>query len=116
MAATTTKVTTPIFTLSSYSTTPLTRLPALYSNVTSRKHSDPASYHSAVDWWRRVLEEYVFSGLQDRLLPETWRGSSLILRAWPGLLDVFRVEGAGKPLALGSIIVSVSFLDWSQKY
>lgn len=110
MAATTRAPPSILFSLSSYAATPFTRLPALYSNILSRKHSDPASYHSAIAWWRRVLEEYVSSGLQDRVLPVAWRGTSiLVLRAWQGLPDVFRIEGAGKPLALDAVIVSVSY-------
>ena len=110
MAATTRAPPSILFSLSLYATTPFTRLPALYSNILSRKHSDPASYHSAIAWWRRVLEEYVSSGLQDRVLPVAWRGTSiLVLRVWQGLPDMFRIEGAGKPLALDAVIVSVSY-------
>ena len=39
-----------------------------------------------------------------------WHGTGiLVLRAWQGLPDVFRIEGVGKPLALDAVIVSVSY-------
>ena len=88
-----------------YATATPSRLQALYSNISRQKHSNPTSYYANVQWWQRVLEEYVASGLQEEL-PEA-RGSRLVLNAGLPLMEKFRVEGVGKPLAFSAVIVSI---------
>jgi charged multivesicular body protein 7 len=91
--------------LSSYANTPPNRLQSLYSDISRQKHSNPAFYGASVEWWRRVLEEVVSSGMQGRLCPSD--GSKLVLMANRSLLDMFRVEGVGKPLGLAAVVVSI---------
>lgn len=84
-----------------YDSTPSSRLQALYSDISRQKHSNPTSYHSNIQWWRRALESIVSSGLQ----PDA---SRLVLHGNRNLLDTLRVQGAGKPLALGAVIVRLN--------
>ena len=82
-----------------YVTTSPSRLQALYSDISRQKHSNPTSYHANVEWWHKVLQLFVSSGLQRE------SRSRLVLNAGRNLIDQFRLERAGKPLALGAVVV-----------
>jgi charged multivesicular body protein 7 len=100
----------PIRSLAPYATTSRSRLQALYSDISRQKHSNPTAYHANVHWWQPVLQEYVASGMQDTLLHSSGRGGSrLVLSAGRRLMEDLRVEGVGKPLGIGAVIVSTSF-------
>ena len=90
---------TQLSTLPSYTGTSTSRLQALYSDFSRQKQSNPASYQSNLDWWRRTLEAVVARGWQ----PDCKH--RLVLNATPLLPDAFRYEGVGKPLSLGTVIV-----------
>ncbi|GLB34835.1 putative snf7 [Lyophyllum shimeji] len=90
-----------ILALPPYATTSPSRLQALYSDISRQKHSNPTSYHSNVEWWRKALEVIVSSGLQ------TDGSSRLVLRADARLMERVRVQGVGKPLALGAVITEL---------
>ncbi|KAJ6597081.1 Snf7-domain-containing protein [Mycena vulgaris] len=83
-----------------YATTPTSRLQSIYSDISLQKHSNPASYHANIEWWRKALEAVVRSGIQQH-------GSNLVLNAAPSLMDLLRVSGAGKPLALPAVIAEL---------
>jgi len=93
-----------ILTLPPFINTPKSRLQSLYSDISRQKHSNPTLYHAAVEWWRRVLEGIVSSGLQERV--GNREPSVLVLAANRGLIDALRVEGVGKPLGLIAVVVS----------
>ncbi|KAG6867035.1 hypothetical protein C0991_003953 [Blastosporella zonata] len=84
-----------------YATASTSRLQALYSDISRQKHSNPTSYPSNVEWWRQVLELVVSSGLQ------TDTGSRLALTCGQRLIERVRVEGVGKPLALGAVVAEL---------
>ncbi|KAJ6623494.1 Snf7-domain-containing protein [Mycena sp. CBHHK59/15] len=88
-----------------YATTSPSRLQSIYSDISRQKHSNPASYHSNIEWWRKALEVLVRSGIQHD-------GSRLVLSAGPSLMDLLRVSGVGKPLALATVIADLR----TQKY
>jgi|ERR1700722_16027050 len=98
-----------ILALSPYATTPTSRLPSLYSDISRQKQSNPTLYHATVDWWRRVLEEIVSSGMQEHSGHHS--GSKLVLTANRGLVDMVRIEGVGKPLGLLAVVVSLISLQ-----
>jgi charged multivesicular body protein 7 len=77
------------------------RLQALYSDISRQKHSNQASFHSNVEWWRNTLVEVITTNA----LPDT--RNRLVLSANRSLVDSFRYEGVGKPLSLGCVIVRV---------
>jgi len=82
-----------------YENTSPSRLQALYSDISRQKHSNPTSYHANIEWWRKALQLLVSSGLQQE------SGSRLVLNAGRSLIEQVRLEGVGKPLALGAVIV-----------
>jgi charged multivesicular body protein 7 len=98
-----------ILALPPYATTPTSRLQSLYSDISRQKHSNPTLYHATVEWWHRVLEEIVSSGMQEH--SGNRNGSKLILTANRGLVDQVRVDGVGKPLGLVAVVVSLSSLS-----
>ena len=93
--------------ISTYKEITPTRLKFLYSDFSGQKHSNPSSFASNVEWWRRTLEAVVVNGWQSRLSPESTVPDRLVLHApGPLLADELRMEGAGKPLGLATVIVS----------
>ncbi|KAG5647289.1 hypothetical protein DXG03_000826 [Asterophora parasitica] len=93
---------TPILSLPPYTTPSTARLHALYSDISRQKHSNPTSYSSNIEWWRQTLELLVSSGQQQQNpSPDT----RLVLHAGARLMDRVRVDGVGKPLALGAVVV-----------
>ncbi|KAF8077814.1 hypothetical protein FPV67DRAFT_1463120 [Lyophyllum atratum] len=90
-----------ILALPPYATTSPSRLQALYSDISRQKHSNPTSYQSNIEWWRKALQVIVSSGLQ------TDSSSRLTLRADARLMERVRVEGVGKPLALGAVVAEL---------
>lgn len=99
----------PLKTLPTYLNTSQSRLQALYSDVSRQRHSNPSSYHSHVEWWRKTLETLVSRGLQTQPhleSSEEQESNKLILRAGRGLVEELRFPGVGKPLGLGAVIVS----------
>lgn len=92
-------------TLPTYQMISTSRLKSLYSDFLRQKHSNPTSYSSNVEWWRRTLEAALLSGWQshpssnpDRLSLHV-NGSSFA--------EEFRFEGIGKPLSLAGVIAEL---------
>lgn len=100
--------------LPTYSETSKSRLQALYSDISRQKHSNPASFHANVDWWKRTLQALVVRGWQAHAT-EARETNKLVLSASRELAERFRFEGVGKPLGLGAIIVSIDRLLCSGK-
>lgn len=91
-----------------YQGTSKPRLHALYADIARQKHSNPTAFQSNVEWWRNTLQELVVRGWQSR--SSTAHLDRLILHVDPSLPETLRYEGVGKPLGLGTVIVSVLFL------
>ncbi|KIP08752.1 hypothetical protein PHLGIDRAFT_29423 [Phlebiopsis gigantea 11061_1 CR5-6] len=93
--------------LPTYQTTTPSRLKFLYSDFSGQKHSNPSSFATNVDWWRRTLEAVVGNGWQRPSVIESNIPDRLVLHApGPLLAEEFRMEGAGKPLGLATVVVS----------
>jgi charged multivesicular body protein 7 len=97
--------------LSPFSATSRTRLQALYSDIARQRHSSPDAYHANVEWWSRAIESLVESGTQGlssgkgKEVDNRTR-NKLVLGAGRELVEGLRVEGVGKPLGLGAVVVS----------
>ncbi|KAH8989182.1 Snf7-domain-containing protein [Lactarius hatsudake] len=87
--------------LPSYDGLSKSRIQSLYSDISRQKHSNPTAYSSNITWWRSTLEALVSLGYQ----PNTT--DTLILHVDQRLLESLRYGGAGKPLCLGTVIVSL---------
>ncbi|KAJ7120503.1 Snf7-domain-containing protein [Mycena crocata] len=96
----TSKTSPALLALYPYATTSPSRLQSIYSDISRQKHSNPASYHANIEWWRKALEAIVRSGIQQN-------GSNLVLSAGLGLMDLLRVSGVGKPLALAAVVAEL---------
>lgn len=97
---------TPMLSIPPYSTTSTPRLQALYSDFSRQRQSNPASYHSNLEWWHKGLEVIVSSGLQTQhTAEETSKSDRLVLHAGRELLELVKLPKVGKPLALGAVIV-----------
>ncbi|KAK7693476.1 hypothetical protein QCA50_003044 [Cerrena zonata] len=95
-----------LFTLATYKSTSNARLKSLYSDFLRQKHSNPTSYASNLEWWRQTIESVVANGSQstDSASPDR-----LVLHAdRTTLLDLFKVEGVGKPLSLSGVIADLT--------
>lgn len=90
-----------LLTLPTFSAASNFRLQSLYSDFSRQKHSNPTSFHANVEWWRETLEHFVSDGLQRQ------NTSKLVLNAGQSLVNNLRVEGTGKPIGLGAVIVGV---------
>lgn len=94
--------------LETYKGTSPTRLKFLYSDFTRQKHSNPESFASSVEWWKRTLETIVLNGWQAGATSASTSAADRLVFHAPGpiIMDNFRMEGVGKPLALTTVIVS----------
>jgi charged multivesicular body protein 7 len=83
------------------------RLKFLYSDFSRQKQSNPASFSSNVEWWRRTLETLVLKGWLSQNPTAQANPDRLVFHAiGPQVTEQFRVEGVGKPLGLSAVIVS----------
>ena len=100
-------ISAPMLSVPPYSTTSTPRLQALYSDFSRQKQSNPTSYQSNIEWWRKGLEIIVSSGLQttQHTVEETSKSDRLVLHAGRELLELVKLPKVGKPLALGAVIV-----------
>lgn len=122
--------TTPITSLSPFSSTSTPRLQALYSDFSRQKTSNPTSYHANVDWWRKALESVVGSGMQNDIhengpqtpirivkkkddnsssssVPTSSSSDRLVLHAGRDIMERVKIPKVGKPLSLGAVLVRV---------
>jgi hypothetical protein len=97
-----------------FSTTSIARLQALYSDFSRQKQSNATSYHANVEWWRKALEALVSSGKQDYQSHLQFdedaensvaKNDRLVLHAGRELIERLKIPKAGKPLALGAVLV-----------
>ncbi|KAF8163455.1 Snf7-domain-containing protein [Crassisporium funariophilum] len=101
----TTASSSPLTSIAPFSTTSTPRLQALYSDFSRQKHSNPTSYHSNIEWWRKALQGIVSNGLQQQTHEDdTPSGDRLVLHAGRELLDLVKIPKVGKPLALGAVL------------
>ncbi|KAG9226159.1 hypothetical protein CCMSSC00406_0005070 [Pleurotus cornucopiae] len=97
----------PLAALPPFSSTSRSRLQALYSDISRQKTSNPTSYHANVEWWRNALEALVSCPPPSSPILGKKGGAGkgkLVLSADQRLVDSLRIEGVGKPLALGAVI------------
>lgn len=93
--------------LPSYASVSPSRLKSLYSDFTYQKQSNPTSYTSNVEWWHKTLEATLLRGWLSESHGSAATPDRLVLHATGvALADRFRVEGAGKPLSIPTVIVS----------
>ena len=86
--------------LPSYNGLSNSRIQSLYSDISRQKHSNPTTYNANITWWHSTLEAIASRGW----LPNT--PDRLILRVEQSLLETLKYERVGKPLCLGTVIVS----------
>lgn len=91
-----------------YASTSPGRLKSLYSEFAPQKHSNPSSYTSNIEWWRRTLEAVTLHGWQPLHHAPSSVQDRLVLNAEEGVTfsERFRYEGVGRPLSLATVIVS----------
>ncbi|TCD63618.1 hypothetical protein EIP91_005169 [Steccherinum ochraceum] len=95
--------------LPSYQSVSSQRLKSLYSDFLQQKHSNPTSFASNLEWWRRTLENVVLKGWQLPSDAESTSTDRLILHAnGPSFSEEFRYEGVGRPLSLAGIIAELT--------
>ncbi|KAH8116804.1 Snf7-domain-containing protein [Phellopilus nigrolimitatus] len=87
--------------ITTYSSVSKSRLKSIYSDFSRQKASNPASFNSNVEWWRKTLGAFVGQGLQGDA------SDSLVLRASSQLAESLRYEGVGKPLGLAAVITEL---------
>ncbi|KAI0670392.1 Snf7-domain-containing protein [Trametes maxima] len=92
-------------TLPTYASSSTARLKSLYSDFTHQKHSNPTSYASNVDWWRRTLEGALLRGWLSDSHNTSAASDRIVLHATGvAFAEHFRVEGVGKPLSIPTVI------------
>ncbi|THH10698.1 hypothetical protein EW145_g1134 [Phellinidium pouzarii] len=101
MALPTSKSNSRLSVIPTFSSLSTSRLKSIYSDLSRQKASNPASFHSNVDWWKRTLGAFVLLGLQSD------SKNSLILHASPELSESLRYDGVGKPLGLAAVITEL---------
>ncbi|KAH9854222.1 hypothetical protein C2E23DRAFT_754053 [Lenzites betulinus] len=102
-------------TLPTYASSSTSRLKSLYADFTYQKQSNPTSYASNVEWWRRTLEDALLRGWLSESHSANATPDRIVLHA-PGVAFVehFRVEGVGKPLSIPTVIVSAPLAPWHE--
>lgn len=103
---------------------PSSPLPSLYSDLSRQKRSNPSGYRANVEWWKIILTRVVANGIQsnptltskDRQSTsgsenENVNGSSgtsdrLVLHVDESMRQNWTVDQVGRPLGLGTVIVS----------
>ncbi|OJT06215.1 hypothetical protein TRAPUB_2937 [Trametes pubescens] len=102
----------PLSTLPTYASSSTSRLKSLYSDFTYQKQSNPTSYASNVDWWRRTLESMLLRGWLSDTHNANATPDRIVLHATGvAFTEHFRIEGVGKPL---SLIPLADFLNASR--
>ncbi|EST04704.1 Snf7 [Kalmanozyma brasiliensis GHG001] len=92
-------------------------LPALYSDLSRQRKSNPAGYRASVEWWKGILLDVTFAGVQfDRDPPSS---TSISASGMGEVVDrtTFRLDestkarwtipGVGRPLGLGTVIADL---------
>lgn len=86
--------------LPEYASTP--RIQSLYSDLGRQKVSNPSGYIANLSWWRSTLVAIVEKRLQ------TKKEDALVLHVDQELSDALRLEKAGRPAGLGTVIVRLA--------
>ncbi|EIW60360.1 uncharacterized protein TRAVEDRAFT_145680 [Trametes versicolor FP-101664 SS1] len=102
----------PLSTLPTYASSSTSRLKSLYSDFTYQKQSNPTSYASNVEWWRRTLEDMLLRGWLSDTHNANATPDRIVLHATGvAFTEHFRFEGVGKPLSIPTVIVSQGRAD-----
>ncbi|KAL1947890.1 hypothetical protein VTO73DRAFT_13614 [Trametes versicolor] len=95
----------PLSTLPTYASSSTSRLKSLYSDFTYQKQSNPTSYASNVEWWRRTLEDMLLRGWLSDTHNANATPDRIVLHATGvAFTEHFRLEGVGKPLSIPTVI------------
>lgn len=91
-------------------------LPALYSDLSRQRKSNPAGYRASVEWWKDILLDVTFAGVQfDRDAPSTADSASskgeavdrTIFRLDESTKARWTIPSVGRPLGLGTVIADL---------
>ncbi|THH33948.1 hypothetical protein EUX98_g205 [Antrodiella citrinella] len=94
--------------LPTYQSVSTSRLKALYSDFHQQKHSNPTSFASNLEWWRRTLQTTVVKGWQSPSDTEIEAVDRLVLHVTgSSFAEELRYEGVGRPLGLAGIIAEL---------
>lgn len=74
-------------------------LPALYSDLSRQRKSNPSGFRASIDFWHHLLSDLAFQGL---LSPD-----HTTLRLDETLKSHFTVDGVGRPLGLGTVVAEL---------
>ena len=85
---------------------PSSPLPALYSDLSRQRKSNPAGYRASVEWWKSILLDVTFSGSQLDHNPTSADGppDRTIFTLNEGTKAAWTVDGVGRPLGLGTVV------------
>jgi charged multivesicular body protein 7 len=91
------------------------RMSALYADLSVRKSSDRLAFEAALEWWRHLLSDFCMSGVQSSVSahnqqqPTALRKEKdrLTLRCDQRLLDDLTLEDVGRPIGIGTVLVSL---------
>ena len=99
----------PSFQDASSSSSPL---PSLYADLSRQKRSNAAGYRANVEWWQRILTEVVWQGAQSTSTSTSGGGGvgesdRLVLHLDEAFKAGWTLEAVGRPLGLGTVVVSI---------
>lgn len=103
---------------------PSSPLPALYADLSRQRKSNPAGYRASIEWWRDILLDVTFTGLQfdhdppppppsstTEVVESASTSTSLVDRTVfkldEGTKARWTVSGVGRPLGLGTVIADL---------
>lgn len=87
-------------------------LPSLYSDLSRQRKSNPAGYAASVEWWKSILQDVTFRGVQFDHNPAPSTSSAglvetvdrTIFKLDESTKSRWTVDGVGRPLGLGTVI------------
>lgn len=77
-------------------------LPALYSDLSRQRKSNPAGYRASVEWWKDILLDVTFCGLQSDTSDTV--PDRTIFRLDESTKARWTIPTVGRPLGLGTVI------------
>ncbi|CBQ72618.1 conserved hypothetical protein [Sporisorium reilianum SRZ2] len=101
---------------------PSSPLPALYADLSRQRKSNPAGYRASVEWWKDVLLDVTFAGLQFERDPPSSASTAdateassnvdevvdrTVFRLDEGTKARWTVAGVGRPLGLGTVVAEL---------
>lgn len=102
-------------------------LPSLYSDLSRQKRSNPSGYRVNLQWWNQILSDAVLNGAQrdstststanqkDSTSTSADGNDRLVLHVDENMKQDWTLQQVGRPLGLGTVIVSwveLSIRSW----